>query len=270
MLCFYASIGIAQTTSYETVKDIPYYSIEDQNANAYLRERCKLDIYYPKDTTEVATLVWFHGGGLESGEKYIPDGLLKKGIAVVAVNYRLHPQVKYPVYIEDAAAAMAWTFKNIGKYNGDPNKIFVSGHSAGGYLASIVGLDKRYLDKFGIDADSIAGIMPLSGHTITHFTIRKERGIDGTQPVVDEYAPLFHIRADAPSMLLITGERELELLGRYEENAYFYRMMKVVGHGDVGLMELEGYGHDMVYPAIPLVLDFIKRKTKTEVVLSTN
>ena len=270
VLCFYASIGIAQTTSYETVKDIPYYSIEDQNANAYLRERCKLDIYYPKDTTEVATLVWFHGGGLESGEKYIPDGLLNKGIAVVAVNYRLHPKVQHPVYIEDAAAAMAWTFKNIGKYNGDPNKIFVSGHSAGGYLASIVGLDKRYLDKFGIDADSIAGIMPLSGHTITHFTIRKERGIDGTQPVVDEYAPLFHIRADAPSMLLITGDRELELLGRYEENAYFYRMMKVVGHGDVGLMELGGYGHDMVYPAIPLVLDFIKRKTKTEVVLSTN
>ena len=165
---------------------------------------------------------------------------------------------------------MAWTFKNIGKYNGDPNKIFVSGHSAGGYLASIVGLDKRYLDKFGIDADSIAGIMPLSGHTITHFTIRKERGIDGTQPVVDEYAPLFHIRADAPSMLLITGERELELLGRYEENAYFYRMMKVVGHSDIKLRELGGYGHDMVYPAIPLVLDFIKRKTKTEVVLSTN
>ena len=74
-------------------------------------------------------------------------------------------------------------------------------------------------------------------------------------------APLFHVRANAPAMLLITGDRDLELLGRYEENAYFYRMMKIVGHPDVTLMELDGYGHDMVYPAMPLLLNFIARKT---------
>ena len=164
------------------------------------------------------------------------------------------------VFREDAAAAVAWTFNHIKEYGGSPDKIFVTGHSAGGYLASMVGLDKEYLKKFNIDADKIAGLIPLSGHSITHFTIRKEMGIAGTQPVVDKYAPLFHVRKDAPPILLITGNREKEMLGRYEEVAYLYRMFKVVGHEDVELMEMDGYGHNMVYPAIPPLLDFVRAR----------
>ena len=258
---FLGNITFAQT-EYELKENIPYYDASLQKTDAYLKSRCKLDVYYPKDTTNVATVVWFHGGGLENGNKHIPEGLLEKGVVVVTVNYRMHPKVKHPTYIEDAAAAVAWAFKNIEKFNGNPEKIFVSGHSAGGYLASMVGLDKSYLEKFDIDANDIAGLIPFSGHTITHFTIRKEMGIEGTQPIVDAFAPLFHVRKDAPSMLLITGNRELELLGRYEEVAYFYRMMKVVGHEDVELMEMDGYGHNMVYPAIPLLLKFVGTKSE--------
>lgn len=259
---FVGAFMVSAQWTYDLKEDIPYYDTASQNADDYLKERCKLDVYYPKDTTDVATVVWFHGGGLEFGQKNIPDGLKDKGVIVVTVNYRLHPNVKHPIYIEDAAAAVAWTFKNIASYNGNPKKIFISGHSAGGYLASMVGLDKSYLEKYDIDANDIAGLIPFSGHTITHFTIRKELGIDGTQPTVDKYAPLFHVRKDAPPMLLITGNREKELLGRYEEVAYFYRMMKVVEHPDVELMELDGYGHNMVYPAIPLLLNFVKAKTQ--------
>ncbi|WP_461444525.1 alpha/beta hydrolase [Maribacter sp.] len=257
-----AHMVVSQEIAYELKEAISYYDSTSQSMDAYLKERCKLDVYFPKDTTNVATIVWFHGGGLEFGEKHIPEGLLEKGVAVVTVNYRLHPKVKHPVYIEDAAAAVAWTFKNIEKYNGDPKKIFVTGHSAGGYLASMVGLDKSYLKKHNLSADSLAGLIPFSGHTITHFTIRKEMGIDGTQPIIDNYAPLFHVRNDAPPMLLITGNREKELLGRYEEVAYFYRMMKVIGHPDVELMELDGYGHNMVYPAIPLLLNFVHERAE--------
>lgn len=252
----------AQDKEYVLEENIPYQSQSVQNADAYSKERCKLDVYYPKDTTNVSTIVWFHGGGLEYGEKNIPEGLLEKGVVVVTVNYRMHPKVKHPVYIEDAAAAVAWTFKNIEKFNGNPKKIFVTGHSAGGYLASMVGLDKSYLAKHEIDANDLAGLIPFSGHTITHFTIRKEMGIKGTQPIINEYAPLYHIRKDAPPMLLITGNREKELLGRYEEVAYFYRMMKVIEHPDIALMELDGYGHNMVYPALPLLLNFVKEKSE--------
>lgn len=255
-------LGIfAQSPDYILDRNIPYYSQEIRNSDSYSNERCVLDVYYPKNGRNLPTVVWFHGGGLEAGEKHIPDGLKEKGVIVITVNYRLHPKVKHPVYIEDTAAAVAWTFNNITKYHGDPNKIFVTGHSAGGYLASMVGLDKSYLKKYKINANDIAGLIPFSGHTITHFTIRKEMGIEGTKPLIDQYAPLFHVRKDAPPMLLITGNRELEMLGRYEENAYFYRMMKVVEHPDIELMELDGYGHNMVYPAVPLLLDFVKRKS---------
>lgn len=248
---------------YQVVTDIGYRLGE--GLGEYAAQRCRLDVYYPAKQKNFATVVWFHGGGLKAGSKKIPEGLQAKGIAVVSVNYRLHPKVKSPTYVEDAAAAVAWTFEHISEYGGSPDKIFVSGHSAGGYLTSMIGLDKRWLTNHGVDADKIAGLIPYSGHTITHFTVRAERGIDGKQPIIDSMAPLFHVRADAAPILLITGDRELEMLGRYEENAYFWRMLKVAGHPDVHLFELDGYDHGrMAEPAHPLLLDFIARICQDE------
>ncbi|WP_200979112.1 alpha/beta hydrolase [Echinicola sp. 20G] len=259
--CF-VLIANAQNSSYVTESNIPYYNAAISAADAYINERCVLDIYYPKDKKGFATIVWFHGGGLTGGEKEIPEALKEKGLAIIGVNYRLYPKVKAPSYIEDAAAAVAWAFNHIDEYGGDPSLIFVSGHSAGGYLASMVGLDKSWLAEHQIDANLIAGLIPFSGHTITHFTVREERGIPGTQPVVDELAPLYHVRADAPPLLLITGDREMEMLGRYEENAYLMRMMKEAGHTETTLYEMDGYGHNMTWPAFPLLLNEVDRITK--------
>jgi acetyl esterase/lipase len=229
-------------------------------STAYQQQRCRLDVYYPENRPGFATVVWFHGGGLRGGNRSIPAGLKEQGLGVVAVNYRLHPQVTCPSYLQDAAAAVAWTIRNIGKYGGDKDTVFVSGHSAGGYLTSMVGLDTRWLAEHDVNADQVAGLIPLSGHTITHMTVRKERGIPNTRPIIDQFAPLFHVRPDAPPILLITGDRELEMLGRYEENAYFMRMLKVAGHQDVTLFELQGYGHGMVEPAITPMLKWIREK----------
>ena len=128
----------------------------------------------------------------------------------------------------------------------------------------MVGMDKHWLAAHDIDADQIAGLIPFSGHMITHFTVRKERGIPDTQPIVDEFAPLYFVRADAPPLLLITGDRELEMLGRYEENAYMMRMMKVVGHKQTAIREIKGCDHGgMVAPAFPLLLDEVERVLKS-------
>ncbi|QDU95936.1 alpha/beta hydrolase [Lignipirellula cremea] len=245
--------------TYRTEADISYLDPE-KDATPYQQERCRLDVYYPENRTGFATVVWFHGGGLKGGNRSIPQQLQGKGVAVVAVNYRLYPKVKCPAYLQDAAASVAWTFRNIEKYGGDPKKIFVSGHSAGGYLTSMLGVDKRWLQECKIDADQIAGLIPLSGHTITHMTVREEQGIPQKQPTVDEFAPLYHVRDDAPPMLLITGDREMEMLGRYEENAYYQRMLKVAGHKDVQLYELQGYGHGMVDPAVAPMLRWMQGK----------
>ncbi len=248
-----------QETSYLLKEDIPYYSEEVQKQNEYIAERCKLDIYYPENLKNYTTVVWFHGGGITSGNKSIPEKLMEKGIAVVAVNYRLSPRAHCPEYIEDAAAAVAWTFKNIEKHGGDHNKIVVSGHSAGGYLTSMVGLDKKWLLNHDINGDNIAMLIPFSGHTITHMTVRREKGIPDTQPVVDEFAPLYHVRANAPPLILITGDREREMLGRYEENAYMWRMMKIAGHEKTKLFELDSFNHgQMASPAFEILLNEIK------------
>jgi acetyl esterase/lipase len=257
-----ALTAYSQEIKYETKQNIHYYNDTISQADDYINERCVLDIYYPKNVKDFPTIVWFHGGGLTGGNKDIPIQLMEKGVCIVAVNYRLYPKVKAPFYIDDAASAVSWVFKNIADLGGDPSLIFVSGHSAGGYLASMIGLDKSWLNKYDIDADSIAGLIPFSGHTITHFTVREERGIPGTQPMVDSLAPLYHVRPDAPPLLLITGDRELELLGRYEENAYLMRMMKIAGHKKTKLYELDGYGHIMTEPAFPLLLIEVLRITK--------
>ena len=181
--------------------------------------------------------------------------MLEKGFAIIGVGYRLSPKVKAAACIEDAAAAIAWAFQHIENYGGRSDMLFLSGHSAGGYLTMMVGLDKKYLAKYEIDANSIAGNIPLSGQTITHFTIRKEMGIKETQPLIDEYAPLYFVRPDASPLLLITGDPEMELLGRYEENAYMSRMMKLAGHKRTTIYKLEGFNHgSMVEPALPLLI----------------
>ena len=258
-LLFFVNIHLySQDYNYELLKDINYKSKDEQKEDKYIKERCNLDIYYPSNKEGFATVVFFHGGGLKGGNKYIPEFLKNKEIAIVSPNYRLNPKVKAPTYIEDAAAAVAWVFNNIEDYGGDKKLIFVSGSSAGGYLTSMIGLDKSYLKKYNIEADDIAGLIPLTGHAITHFTVRDEFGISGTQPIINKYAPLYHVRNDAPPILLITGNRELEMLGRYEENAYLYRMLKVVGHNDVELMELDGYGHGIGYPSMPILLKKVK------------
>ena len=261
LLLFFVTIITAQKTEYTTVTNIPYYSEAIAKTDSYIKERCVLDIYYPKNTKGFTTVIWFHGGGLTSGNKELPEGLKDKGFCVVSVNYRLSPKVKAEKCIEDAAAAVAWTFKNIASYGGDNSLILVSGHSAGAFLTLMVSLDKKWLKTYEIDANSIAGLIPLSPQTITHFEIRKERGIPETQPLVDEFAPLYHVRADAPPLLLITGDREKEMLGRYEENAYMARMMKIAGHTQTTLYELQGFGHNMTEPAFPLVVQEIKRIT---------
>lgn len=259
-------LGIVPVLSFAqseyTFKENITYRADEFYKTDYQKERCILDTYIPEGGSDFPTLVYFHGGGLKGGNKNIPEYLKGKGIAVIAANYRFFPQVSTDVVVDDAAAAVAWTFNNIEALGGSKEKIFLSGHSAGGYLTSMLGLDKHFLAKYDIDADQIAGLIPLSGHTITHMTVREERNIGPLKPLVDEWAPLYHVRADAPPYIMITGDRELEMLGRYEENAYMWRMMQLVKHPQTELHEIDGYGHMMVYPAIPIVVRKIKELTK--------
>ena len=245
---------------YNFVQNVSYTSADEQDD--YRKERCVLDIYYPDTDKGFATLVWFHGGGLEKGNKDLLDGFRRQGFAVVSVNYRLFPQCKCPDYIEDAAMAVAWTFENIEKYGGNKDQIYVSGHSAGGYLTLMVTLAKEYMEKYGADADKIAKAYPVSGQTVTHYTIRKERGLPDGLPVIDEYAPMSHAGRGGAPLVLISGDRNLEMLARYEENAHLQALLKNFGHDSV-LYEMQGFNHGTVTaPASALISSDIKKLWK--------
>lgn len=226
--------------------------------NEYAEKMCRVDVSYEEGVKDRPVIVWFHGGGLTGGGKEIPAATLRDGAVVVGVGYRFSPHVKVKQIIDDAARAVAWVYNNVEQYGGSREKIYIAGHSAGGYLVSMVSLDKSYLAKYCLDTNILAGVIPFSGQAITHFEERRVRGISDKQPIVDDMAPMYHVRADAPPMLILSGDRELEMLGRYEENAYLWRMMRLVGHKDVTLYELDGYGHNMCEPAYPLMLKFIR------------
>lgn len=257
ILLFVTATVLAVTNLFarEVDKDISYRCPKDKE--------CVLDVSFEAGVSERPVIVWFHGGGLTSGKRSIPAELEQNGYVVIGVDYRLYPSVKVKEIIDDGAAAVAWAYENAAKYGGSAKKIFIAGHSAGGYICAMLGLDKSYLAKYGIDADTLAGLGLYSGQMITHFTERKDRGMSEGQPVVDEMAPLYHVRGDAPPMFVVTGDRNLEMVNRYEENAYFCKMLQYNGHKDVTFYEEGGYNHSrMCAPAHPLFIKWIKNRDK--------
>ena len=254
ILCL-TSLGLCAQT-YKQVNDISY----TKKTDAYSKERLKLDIYYPEGKKDCPVVVWFHGGGLEAGNKEIPWKLKEKGLVVVGANYRLLPKVTIKETLDDAAEAVAWVFKHIAEYGGDSKKIVVTGHSAGGYLSMMLCLNKAWLSSYGVDADDVMMYAPFSGQAITHYNVRKMQGLSPLQPTIDEYAPLYWVRKDCPPFILICGDRELELYGRYDENQYLARMMKLVGHKETYLYELDGHGHGgMVEPGFHILNTHLKK-----------
>ena len=246
-----------QDEGYNYIQNISYVSADE--TDAYRKERCKLDVYYPETDKGFATLVWYHGGGLEGGNKELLEGFRRQGFAVVSVNYRLYPKAGCPSYLDDAAQALAWTFENIEKYGGNTDHIYVSGHSAGGYLSLMLVLAKEFTAQYGLDADRIAKAYPVSGQTVTHYTIRKERGLPDGIPVIDEFAPITHAGRGGAPMVLITGDRDMEMLARWEENVHLQALLKNFKHDSV-LYELDGFNHVTVLsPAVTWIASDIRR-----------
>ncbi|MDR1011195.1 MAG: alpha/beta hydrolase [Opitutaceae bacterium] len=257
-----------QAVTYQTKTNLSYYT-EGALAKGddYQREQCKLDVYYPDNRTGFSTVIWFHGGGLTGGKRSMPSNLKNQGIAVIAVSYRLSPRGQMPCFFEDAAAAVAWVFENIAAYGGDPKKVFVSGHSAGGYLAAIIGMDSRWLAPYGISNRQIAGIAPVSAQVTTHYEVKKLLGDKGGQyrPIIDEYAPLYYTAKDLPPICLITGDRRIEFKSRVEENELFAVSLKNVGHTQTEFYEMGGLDHGGVSEGgTILVRKFVKRLSESK------
>ena len=132
----------------------------------YAENKDRLDVFMPAGASNAPILVYFHGGALQRGRKSSGEGLaaslVSHGIGVVSANYRLSPGVMHPAHMEDATAAVAWTIENIASYGGDPRRVYVGGHSAGAYLAALMGLDPSYLRAHHLELSAIRGTVPIS------------------------------------------------------------------------------------------------------------
>ncbi|HAI10543.1 MAG TPA: hypothetical protein DCM28_02485 [Phycisphaerales bacterium] len=245
-------------------ENLPYYQTPSDD---YAAEKCTVFVHRP-EADNYPVFVYFHGGGLEGGGRGEGDPfierMLAEGFGVVTAEYRLSPKAKYPQYNDDAAAAVAWTLEHIAEYGGDPTKLFVTGHSAGGYLAAIVCLDDHRLAKFGHHIDEITASLPVSGQMLTHFTIRKDKGLPFEQATIDEAAPLFYAHdVKMPMFLLVGGD---DMAARVEENALMAAIRKANGH-DVELLVVPGRDHGTIKehyaskddPAAAGILAFVRR-----------
>lgn len=127
--------------------------------------RRTLDLYVPvTDEAKKPVVVFFYGGNWDSGKKedylFLGDALAKRGFIVVIPDYRIYPEVRYPAFVEDGASAVRWTLAHIAAYGGDPDKVSVMGHSAGGYIALMLALDGQWL---GADRARIKCVVGLAG-----------------------------------------------------------------------------------------------------------
>ncbi len=134
-------------------------------------ERQVLDIYTPEGTPKQGrpVMFWIHGGGWQAGDKsdvaLKPGALTKRGFVFVSTNYRLLPTVEMDELTRDVAKSLAWVHRNIARYGGDPNRIFVGGHSAGAQLAALICVDDRYLKEQDAPFTILKGCVPIDGDT---------------------------------------------------------------------------------------------------------
>jgi acetyl esterase/lipase len=130
--------------------------------------RQKLDIYIPGNMTTPAPVILFiYGGSWQMGSKgiykFLGQAFASKGIVTVVADYRLYPEVKYPVFVQDSALAFKFVHDNIATYGGDPQKLFLAGHSAGAYNVVMLDSDLHYLRDVGADPAWVRGVIGLAG-----------------------------------------------------------------------------------------------------------
>jgi arylformamidase len=140
-------------------KDVPYGDLERQ----------VLDIHAPKDAKNLPVVFWIHGGGWQAGDKSQvqekPKMFAERGFVFVSTNYRLLPKVDMETIFRDVAKSIGWVYKNIAAHGGDPNRLFVMGHSAGAQLAALMCIDERYLKSEQVPFSALKGCVPVDGDT---------------------------------------------------------------------------------------------------------
>jgi acetyl esterase/lipase len=233
--------------------------------------RQQLDIYMPQGLIAPApTVLFFYGGGWQSGNRadYLAFGqaFASAGIVAVVADYRLYPQVKYPGFVEDGAAALAFIHAHAGQYGGDPNSIFLAGHSAGAYIAVMLASEPQFIAAKGGSLDWIRGVIGIAG-PYNFLPMSDPTYVDmfhGTNNT--DCMPVYHVDGPRPPMLLVSGSDD-DTVGLSNTNDMSERLKnfgndirvliyKDVGHVGVILSLVRGFRG--IAPLRQDMLEFIR------------
>lgn len=210
-----------------------------------------LDVYLP-ECEEADVLVYFHGGGLEHGDKRPKNGgvshlnkLTAADKIVISANYRMYPKAVFPEFLEDGAAVVKWAIDHLGDYGKKVKKIFISGSSAGAYMTAMLAFDEKYLGKHGIATTQIDGYIIDSAQMTTHFNVLRERGVDTRRIAVDEAAPIYFVNENTkfPNIYVIVADDDMPC--RVEQNHMFLKTLAMFNcpAEKVKYQMMHGYKH---------------------------
>lgn len=192
----------------EAHRDIAYYEGKDADPKKH-----KLDLFLPKGQKDFPVLFFIHGGAWSTGDRWmytaVGNTFAKNGIGTVVISYRLSPAVQHPAHIEDVARAFAWTHKNIGKYGGRADQIFVSGQSAGGHLAALLATSDMYLKAVNLTPKDIKAVIPISGVYLFPpgwF----ERVIGKGEAAINSASPLKQVTGREPPFFILYAQHDFQ------------------------------------------------------------
>lgn len=223
--------------------DIQYYQGKDADEKKH-----RLDLYLPANVKNFPVVVFVHGGGYQKGDrteaKAFGEAFVSKGIGVAAISYRLFPQVKHPEHIRDVARAFSWVKQNIKAAGGNPDQVFISGHSAGAHLAALLATDASYLQEQQLAFKDIRGVIAISGG-YRILPIRKD--VFGDEAAMKQASPFSHISKGHPAFLIIYGGDENK--ERHDLSREFQDVLLGAG-GRAELAEIKARDHQGLFKQI--------------------
>lgn len=221
---------------YQRIDDIAYGKAPRQTLDIYLSQQPQ-----PKRST----VVFFYGGSWESGDKkqykFVAEALTSAGFDVVIPDYRAYPEVLFPAFVEDGAAALSWVKDNINQYGGNADRLFVAGHSAGAHIAALLVLDQQYLKRHDLQAAELNGMIGMAGpYDFLPLKSRTLKTIFGPESTRWQSQPIHYADGNNPPMLLLVGNNDLTV---WPKNSRHLAAEIRENNGNVKLVEFEDYGH---------------------------
>jgi acetyl esterase/lipase len=184
--------------------------------------RQRLDVYAPHGSGDRPVIVFWYGGSFSSGQKaryrFVGAALANAGYVAILPDYRLYPQVKFPAFVADAAAALVWAHAHAREYGGDPQRLYVMGHSAGAWLAAMLAYDSRYLAAAGGQRGWIDGLIGLSGPYALAPDTAQLHAIFAPPYSAADWQPVRFVNAASPPALLLHGQDDHVVAVRHTES----------------------------------------------------